>query len=320
MKRTLLLPQCGSQYVGMGKELYDAHRVMQEYFEEAIECTSLNFIKLCFASSETDMLSWEQGPLALLLVECATSALLRSHAIAYDTAVGWDTASWYASVHAAQAITLPDALYMVRKWIDAGDMLRSQKAYGTMKIDGSRPSTDAMIATLSSQAAERDFFVKIVAVSSTHITVGGDVAGLVYLQDILQREDIAYEQHDGIDCRGVALPDDQVAQVQQYLEKIDFSEPRCAVMNPLTGDWMHTAEELRHCAREIVARPLRYDRIIRSLQPLSEFICAIPAARALDELKHELPDALWWSMDLEADYQHMRQSVADQSKSTEEQT
>ena len=319
MKRGLVLPQCGSQYVGMGKELYDKYRVIQEYFEEAIECTNINFIKLCFAASEIDMLSWEQGPLALLLVGCASSGLLRAQHISYDVSVGWDMVSWYSAVHAAHAVTLPDALYMIRKWIEAGHFLREGNAYGTLKIDGTRPSTDAMIATLSGQAAERGFFLRVVSVSATHMIIGGDMAGLIYLQDILQREEITYEHYDSVDCVGIALPDERASQVQQYLEKIDFTEPRCPVMNPLTGDWMTTAEELRACARELIIRPLRHDRILRTLQTIPAFICAIPAARALDNLKNHLPDATWWSMDTESEYQHMREGLASQEVETLEQ-
>ena len=90
-------------------------------------------------------------------------------------------------------------------------------------------------------------------------------------------------------------------------------------MNPLTGDWIDTAEELRNCAREIVVRPLRHDRMIRTLQPFTELICAVPSGRALDELKSTLPEAVWWVMDSEADYQALRKSLVSEEELIEEQ-
>ena len=46
MKIAMIFPGYGSQYVGMGKELYDESRIMQEYFEEASNCLNINFRKI----------------------------------------------------------------------------------------------------------------------------------------------------------------------------------------------------------------------------------------------------------------------------------
>jgi [acyl-carrier-protein] S-malonyltransferase len=309
MKRGILFPPCGFQYVGMGKELYDEYRTVQEYFEEAIECSSINFIKLCFAASEVDMSSWEQGPFALLLVEFLSSGLLRHDGVHYDVVVGWDMVSWYGAVHAARAITLPDGLYIIRKWTESFQGLAEERGYGTVTIDGSRASTDAMVMTLCGQASERGFLLGVIVVSPTDIVVGGDSAGLLYIEEILQREEISFKHHDGITCTGVALPEDRAAQVQQYLEKIDFIEPQCPVIDPHTGDMLETAEQLRSCARDLIVRPIRQDRMVRALQQVPEILCSIPSARFLTALKTIVPpSAQLWTMETKADYEALRQA------------
>ena len=55
MKIMMLFPDYGKQFVGMGKDLYDTSRIVQEYFEEASHCLDENFVKLCFASSEQEI-------------------------------------------------------------------------------------------------------------------------------------------------------------------------------------------------------------------------------------------------------------------------
>ena len=55
MKIALLFPGYGSQFVGMGKELYDEYRIVQEYFEEASHVLNNNFVKLCFVSSDVEI-------------------------------------------------------------------------------------------------------------------------------------------------------------------------------------------------------------------------------------------------------------------------
>lgn len=314
MKCGLIFPLCGSQYVGMGKELYDTHRIVQEYFEEAIECSSINFIKLCFAASEVDMSSWEQGPLALLLAQFVSSGLLRQDNVPYDVAAGFDVVGWYGAVHAARAITLPDGLYFIRKWIESAQGMREESGYGTLFIDGTRPSTDAMVTTLSDQARERGFLLRIASVSPMRIIVGGDAAGLQYIEEILQRESIPFEHYDGIACSGVALSEERATHLQQYLEKIDFGEPQCPVIDPLTGDAVTTAAELRACAREIIARPLRVDHALRTLQQVPDLLCSIPSLRTFEQMQALVPHAKLWPMDTQADYEALRRTFAVQNE------
>ena len=52
----MIFPGQGSQFVGMAKEFYDKERIVQEYFDEATHCLGLNFVKLCFASSENELM------------------------------------------------------------------------------------------------------------------------------------------------------------------------------------------------------------------------------------------------------------------------
>ena len=68
MKVGMLFPGYGSQFVGMGKELYDDSRIIQEYFEEAANCLNINFVKLCFAASDAELARMENAYPALFLL------------------------------------------------------------------------------------------------------------------------------------------------------------------------------------------------------------------------------------------------------------
>ena len=81
MKIGMMFPGYGSQFAGMTKELYDESRLVQEYFEEASNCLNVNFVKLCFASSDVELGQIPDAYTANFLASCALAALLKSEGI-----------------------------------------------------------------------------------------------------------------------------------------------------------------------------------------------------------------------------------------------
>lgn len=69
---TALFPGQGSQYVGMGKFLYDNFKSTQMLFEEASDHLKLDFKKLCFNDPDNSLQLTENTQPAIVLVSTAT--------------------------------------------------------------------------------------------------------------------------------------------------------------------------------------------------------------------------------------------------------
>ena len=114
MRTALLFPGHGAQRVGMVKEFYNNSRAVQELFEQASHCLDINFIRLCFASSDAELSRVENAFPALFLMQCAVVKYLQEQGVSYDAVAGCDVGS-YAAAYAAGSLTLPDGLYLLSK-------------------------------------------------------------------------------------------------------------------------------------------------------------------------------------------------------------
>lgn len=132
MKIGVLFPGYSSQYIGMAKELYDDSRIVQEYFEEASNCLNINFVKLCFASSDTELSRIDNAYTAVFLVSSALYAFLKERGVKPFLVAGYNQGE-FAALHAAGGITFPDGLYLLSKYA-----LLYSELLGNLDVNGLR--------------------------------------------------------------------------------------------------------------------------------------------------------------------------------------
>jgi [acyl-carrier-protein] S-malonyltransferase len=113
-KIAFLFPGQGSQYVGMGKNLYEHFKVVRETFEEADEALHFKISKLCFDGPWEELTRTSNTQPAMLTVSISALRVLQSEIGVSPTLLAGHSLGEYSALVAGSVIDFTDAVRVVR--------------------------------------------------------------------------------------------------------------------------------------------------------------------------------------------------------------
>ncbi len=104
----------GSQYSGMGKEIYDNYKCARDVFNRANETLGMDIAKMCFEGSNEELSRTENTQPALVATSMAIYSVLAENNIKAEYAAGLSLGE-YSALVASNALSFEDGLKLVRK-------------------------------------------------------------------------------------------------------------------------------------------------------------------------------------------------------------
>lgn len=113
-KTSVLFPGQGSQYVGMGEDLYNAYAEVRELFEQASDLLKIDMKELCFKGPEEVLKQTENAQPAVTLVNAACYAVLKKEGYAPAATAGHSLGE-YSALYAAGVFDFASLMRTVRQ-------------------------------------------------------------------------------------------------------------------------------------------------------------------------------------------------------------
>lgn len=129
-KIALLFPGQGSQYIGMGKELYDNFDTVKNIYDRANEILDIDIKELCFNGPEEELAKTENTQPCMLTTAYAISSLLTQKGIIAEYAAGLSLGEYSALVYGG-VFSFEEGLRLIQK---RGKLMQMAvpKGYGGM--------------------------------------------------------------------------------------------------------------------------------------------------------------------------------------------
>lgn len=287
MKIAMVFPGYGSQFVGMAKELYDESRLIQEYFEEASNCLNINFVKLCFASSEQELAKMDFAYESIFLVSSSIAALLEQEGIRPDVVAGFGLGE-YSAICAAGGLSLPDGLYFLSKYAQFYQELLSSLNVRAIRVQGlscaklqkicKAISTEPDFVSIGTRLADDDSIVTGIVEPVQQVEEKVRTIGAKILEMPLEM---------GLHST-LMLP--VVEQLGVYLEKVDFKNLMIPLIESLDAKTLLKGDRVRYFIMKKINHMVRWDKVIDALEPYDIILEIGPGTTVNTQIANRFPN------------------------------
>jgi [acyl-carrier-protein] S-malonyltransferase len=257
----LLFPGQGSQAVGMGKALAEAHPAARDALSEADDVLGVPLSRLMADGPEEELTATRNAQPAILAHSVAVLRVVRERLGAVTMAAGHSLGEFSAHV-AAGTLSYRDALESVR--------LRGELMYAAGL---ERPGTMAAVLGLEDTALEEvcarvDAGVCVPANfnSAGQIVVSGDVAGVE--QGMALAREAGARRVMPLTVSGAfhsPLMEPAALGLRKHLESVEFRDPVFPVVSNVTGEPVTSGAQARELVVEQLTSPVRWTASVATM-------------------------------------------------------
>ncbi|MFB0509665.1 MAG: ACP S-malonyltransferase [bacterium] len=262
-KIAFLFPGQGSQFVGMGKDLYDRFSIAKNIYDRAEAVLGMEVKKLSFEGPEEELRKTYITQPAILVNSLAVFEILKNKGIKPELGAGHSLGE-YSALYAAEALDFESVLKIVKK---RGELMFNEGL--------KNPGTMAAIIGLNDEAVLdlcREVEGTVVA---ANFNAPGQVAISGEIEAVKKAAELAKTKGA---LKAVMLPvsgafhspllNNSAQEFKKFLDDFTINDPKFPIIPNVSGEPVNTADEIRKALENQLINPVLWTKTIQTAKNL----------------------------------------------------
>jgi len=252
----------GSQYVGMGKDLYDNSPLAREVFDQADSVLNYALSRLCFSGPQEELDRTENTQPAILTASVAACQVLKSNGIFPDVVAGFSLGE-YSALVCAEVLDFQEAVVLVRQRGIYMQQAVPEGLGGMAAVLGlETPAVEEVLRDLKDTG--------VIGIANYNcpgqIVISGEKAALeAAIPKLLER---GAKRVIPLRVSGpfhTLLMEPAAEKLRRDLSRLKLREPKYPIISNVTADYVRDASHLRELLPQQVKSSVLWEMTIRKM-------------------------------------------------------
>lgn len=252
----------GSQYIGMGKELYDNYPVCRDVFNKANEILQFDIKNMIFNGNKEELDITENTQPAILTTSIAILRILNEKGIEPEIVAGLSLGE-YSALVASNSIDFESALKLVRK---RGQLMQEAVPPGLGAMAAVIGLNEDIIKSNLDSISNKGIVEIANYNTPNQIVIGGEKEAVELAQNSLK--EAGARRVIPLKVSGpfhTSMLNEASKKLALHLNDTVFNEPKVKVITNVTGDFIKNKDEIKSLLEKQVKSSVKWSNTIEKI-------------------------------------------------------